>query len=157
MADFFIRMQTIVSYLPSHVTPSPEYPVWHAQKNDPLVLVQLAWLWQLWAKSWYSLEISLGKHSLMSKRDWEVCLKQAWLPSSGKKGISTCYHGWNVICKWKWWFACVHTNAADSISWVTGKTSTIKATLCVRAVRIDMAVMTATNAFVNVWNIEIGK
>lgn len=35
--------------LPVHVTPSPEYPRRHAQWNDPLVLVQLASAWQLWA------------------------------------------------------------------------------------------------------------
>ena len=33
--------------LPLQMTPSPEYPVWHVQWNDPLVLVQLASMWQL--------------------------------------------------------------------------------------------------------------
>lgn len=34
-------------HLPTHVTPSPEYPVKHLQSKDPLVLVQLASAWQL--------------------------------------------------------------------------------------------------------------
>ena len=33
--------------LPLQMTPSPEYPVWHVQWNDPLVLVQFASTWQL--------------------------------------------------------------------------------------------------------------
>ena len=39
-ATWFITHTSIFNS-PAHVTPSPEYPVWHVQKNDPLVLVQL--------------------------------------------------------------------------------------------------------------------
>ena len=41
-------------HLPTHVTPSPEYPVKHLQSKDPLVLVQLASAWQLSISVWHS-------------------------------------------------------------------------------------------------------
>lgn len=39
---FVFWRYSLTKSLPTQITPSPEYPVWHVHWNDPLVLVQLA-------------------------------------------------------------------------------------------------------------------
>lgn len=69
------RKKKLTNELPVQLTPSPEYPIWHVQKNDPLVLEQLASAWQLCDRSRYSSGIKPGKHSSTS-RIWERRVQQ---------------------------------------------------------------------------------
>ena len=77
--------------IPTHETPSPEYPKWHVQWNDPLVLVQLASRWQLFSRWPYSFGISSGKHSFTSVIK---TMKLLLLRKQKKRGIKkkTCFH-----------------------------------------------------------------
>ena len=49
--------------------PSPEYPVWQVQWNDPLVLVQLASRWQLSVWTEHSSMSEVQKYEKLSL--WE--------------------------------------------------------------------------------------
>ena len=64
----FINIRcSVLIHLLTHVTPSPEYPVWHVQWNDPLLFVQLESKWQLCARCWYLSDRRSGAHSSTSE------------------------------------------------------------------------------------------
>ena len=86
-------------FSPVQCTPSPEYPVWHVQENDPLAFVQFASAWQLWTRWVWSGPRSSREHSLMSEK------QQPYLVTSGyvHRFHLNIHHWYRVTQDIKWY------------------------------------------------------
>ena len=78
------------------MTPSPEYPVWHVQKKDPLVLEQLASAWQLCApevhssistKGWTKIKFFLAEVYVAAKIIFSQGTSHGYFPAIFLPGI----------------------------------------------------------------------
>ena len=59
-------------FSPVQVTPFPEYPIWQVQSKEPLVLVQFAFVWQLWERFLYLSDMVAIAHSFTSERQQQI-------------------------------------------------------------------------------------